>query len=230
MRQPLSKGDVFGMKDAVVYCRLHLELLYDGTPAAVSAAPLVNGGGGGGGGGDMTPCDLSCGSGPQHGLLPPSSFGLAESMSPGHMMITLTGAGGGGADGGGPGADAYHHSMRASSAMAQHAAFSAAAAAAAAVHHHHHHHQSLMGVGMATDFQRCLNPSVNFFPNLASVAVGGTQKGRPRKRKMVASSGAGAANEATAQGMRQLTNSLGNFYYFITLIIINIFFFYFHTL
>ena len=89
----MTKGDIFGMRDGTVYCRLHYEMLQhsNGLPPGVLSNADVpcdlscsGGAGGGAGGGGVN------GVGPHHGLLPPANFGLSESMSPSHMMNILS--------------------------------------------------------------------------------------------------------------------------------------------
>lgn len=166
------------MRDGLVYCRLHYEMLQQHPP---SAAAIGHPGHGGllvpqhhtppsNTNGLMTspdgPCDLSCG--PHHGLLPPSGFHPPhhlmppESVSPSQHMINILSSGVV-VDPADPsymrpglyGAEYMHNSP---------------------------------------DYQRCnnsSNPSAGFFQTNGSGST--VQKGRPRKRKIPAAAAAAAA-------------------------------------
>ena len=173
------------MRDGIVYCRLHYDMLQHttGLPGGLSNA---NG-----------PCDLSGGSGgnigPHHGLLPPSGFhGLSESMSPSYMINIMS------AD-----PDSGFHPLSNRSPMAGGNGSNPAGGGA-----NDYNPASL------PDFQRCLN-TPSFFPSVGGGGGGGAmahvQKGRPRKRKIPAlHSNANHSDPASlTSSLRQLGSGMG---------------------
>lgn len=216
----MTKGDIFGMRDGIVYCRLHYEMLTH--PSASSSLQqqqqhhhhhtqhglMMNNNNSGLMSGTEGPCDLSCG--PHHGLLPPSGFHVAqhhhhlmppESVSPNqHMINILSSSSSSVVDV--VGESPFPSALRPSGLFGgggggQHASGS----------------DYLHNPSSANDFQRCLtgqtnpNSAAGFFSSLPSGGSGlvgasspGTgsighhvQKGRPRKRKIPNSASSAAS-------------------------------------
>ena len=173
--QPLAKGDIFGMRDGVVYCRLHYEMFHAGGLNGDSPCDLSCAGGGAGGGG----------TGPNHGLLPPANFALGESMSPGHVMNVL------GAD-----SDGYHQLHGGGSAPMRN--FGAPQSGNSVGYGADFVGQSTPLIGGSAFF-----PSIGGLSGVVGHAAGatasanGVQKGRPRKRKMAPASTSSASGAAS---------------------------------
>ncbi|XP_057371603.1 LIM/homeobox protein Lhx2-like [Daphnia carinata] len=214
--QPLTKGDIFGMRDGIVYCRLHYEMLQHPTGSLGSTHQPhqhglimphqhIQGNNNGLMGSSDGPCDLSS-CGPHHGLLPPSGFHHPhhlippESVSPSQHMINILSS----ASIGDPAVDAsYPSGMRPN-------VFGGSVAGGG---------QDYLHNPSVNDFQRCLGGSgsavSSFFPSLSgglgNAGLGGSspsagsmghhhsvQKGRPRKRKIPAAAAAVTAAAALA--------------------------------
>ena len=223
------------MRDGIVYCRLHYEMLQHpgGTLTGhhqshqhgllMSHPPhqhhhSIQGNNNGLIGGPDGPCDLSCG--PHHGLLPPPGFHHPhhlmppESVSPSQHMINILSSG---VD---PAVDpSYPTGLRPN-------VFGSGGGGAVGGDYLHN--------PSANDFQRCLsvgNPAAGFFPSLSSSnggnsnsGLGGSspgagslghhhqhsvQKGRPRKRKIPSAAAAAAALHSNNNNNNN-GNSAGN--------------------
>jgi hypothetical protein len=224
--QPLAKGDIFGMRDGIVYCRLHYEMLQN--PATLTSSHQshqhgllmshpMQGNNNGLMGTPDGPCDLSS-CGPHHGLLPPSGFHHPhlmppESVSPSQHMINILSS---------SGVDPVNDSSYPSGLRPS--IFGGSVAAGG---------QDYLHNPSANDFQRCLGGSgsavSSFFPSLSSSGglgnggLGGNspgsgslghhhsvQKGRPRKRKIPPAAAAVAAAAALVHSSNNNNNNNNN--------------------
>ncbi|KAK4020925.1 hypothetical protein OUZ56_002865 [Daphnia magna] len=225
--QPLTKGDIFGMRDGIVYCRLHYEMLQHPAGSLSSTHQPhqhglimphqhIQGNNNGLMGSSDGPCDLSS-CGPHHGLLPPSGFHHPhhlippESVSPSQHMINILSS----ASIGDPAVDASYPSGMRPNVFAGNLAGGG---------------QDYLHNPSVNDFQRCLGGSgsavSSFFPSLSgglgNAGLGGSspsagsmghhhsvQKGRPRKRKIPAAATAGTAAAALAHSGNNNNNGNG---------------------